>query len=62
LVIPERVVQFKEDTVFVEVKQPNGEIVKKTIKTGLSDGLNIEVMEGLKEGDLLVERPPKEIK
>ena len=62
LVIPERVVQFKEDTVFVEVKQPNGEIIKKTIKTGLSDGLNIEVAEGLKEGDLLVERPPKEIK
>jgi HlyD family secretion protein len=62
LVIPERVVQFKEDTAFVEVKQPNGEIVKKTIKTGLSDGLNIEVAEGLKEGDLLVERPPKEIK
>jgi HlyD family secretion protein len=62
LVIPERVVQFNEDTAFVEVKQPNGEIVKKTIKTGLSDGLNIEVAEGLKEGDLLVERPPKEIK
>lgn len=62
LVVPERVVEFKEDTAFVEVKEPNGEIVKKTIKTGLSDGLNIEVMEGLKEGDLLVERPPKEIK
>ncbi len=62
LVIPERVVEFKEDTAFVEVKAPNGEITKKTIKTGLSDGLNIEVMEGLKEGDLLVERPPKEIK
>jgi HlyD family secretion protein len=62
LVIPERVVEFKEDTAFVEVKAPNGEITKKTIKTGLSDGLNIEVTEGLKEGDLLVERPPKEIK
>jgi HlyD family secretion protein len=62
LVIPERVVEFKEDTAFVEVKEPNGEIIKKTIKTGLSDGLNIEVVEGLKEGDLLMERPPKEIK
>lgn len=62
LVIPERVVEFKEDTAFVEVKEPNGTIAKKTIKTGLSDGLNIEVVEGLKEGDLLVERPPKEIK
>ncbi len=62
LIIPERVVEFKEDTAFVEVKEPNGEIIKKTIKTGLSDGLNIEVVEGLKEGDVLVERPPKEIK
>jgi HlyD family secretion protein len=62
LIIPERVVEFKEDTAFVEVKEPNGEIIKKTIKTGLSDGLNIEVVEGLKEGDLLVEQPPKEIK
>jgi HlyD family secretion protein len=61
LVIPERVVEFKEDTAFVEVKEPDGEITKKTIKTGLSDGLNIEVVEGLEEGDLLVERPPKEI-
>lgn len=62
LVIPERVVEFKEDTAFVEVKEPNGEIIKKSIKVGLSDGLNIEVLEGLEEGDLLVERPPKEIK
>jgi len=62
LIIPERVIEFKEDTAFVEIREPKGEIVKKTIKTGLSDGLNIEVVEGLKEGDLLVERPPKEIK
>jgi HlyD family secretion protein len=61
LVIPERVVEFKEDTAFVEVQQADGEITKKTIKTGLSDGLNIEVVEGLEEGDVLVERPPKEI-
>ncbi len=34
---------------------------RKTIKTGLSDGINLEVTEGLAEGDLVVERPPKEI-
>ncbi len=62
LVIPERVVEFKEDTAFVEVQQADGEITKKAIETGLSDGLNIEVVEGLEEGDILVERPPKEIK
>ena len=34
---------------------------KLEIKTGISDGLNIEVLSGLKKGDRLVERPPKEI-
>jgi multidrug efflux pump subunit AcrA (membrane-fusion protein) len=31
------------------------------IKTGISDGLNVEVLSGLKKGDKVVERPPKEI-
>ena len=35
---------------------------KKTdVKTGISDGLNVEVISGLKQGDKVVERPPKEI-
>ena len=34
---------------------------KKEIKVGLSDGMNVEVAEGLKEKDLVVERPPKKI-
>ena len=62
LLIPERLVEFVEDTASVQLKDPSGKIEKKIIKTGLSDGLNIEVTEGLKEGDLLVEKPPKEIK
>jgi len=62
LVIPERLVEFVEDTAFVQLKDPSsGKIERRRIKTGLSDGLNIEVTEGLKEGDLLVEKPPKEI-
>ena len=61
LVIPERLIEFREDTTFVEIKDPEGEISKKEIKTGLSDGINMEVTEGLKEGDEIVERPPKEI-
>ena len=62
LVIPERLVEFVEDTAFVQVKDPDtGEIERKRIETGLSDGLNIEVTEGLEEGEILVEKPPKEI-
>jgi HlyD family secretion protein len=60
LVIPERLVLSEGEKRSVEVKE--NEIIKKVdVKTGLSDGLNIEILEGLKEGDLVVERPPREI-
>ncbi len=63
LVIPERLVEFVEDSAFVQVKDTtSGKIKRIRIKTGLSDGLNIEVTEGLVEGDILVEKPPQEIK
>jgi len=61
LLLPERLVLFEDGKRFVEV--PDGETTKKVeIRTGLSDGLNIEILEGLKEGDKVVERPPREIK
>ena len=39
----------------------NAAPVKKEIKLGLSDGINVEVVEGLKEKDAVVERAPKKI-
>ncbi|MBN2409661.1 MAG: efflux RND transporter periplasmic adaptor subunit [Candidatus Aminicenantes bacterium] len=60
LVIPERLVLSENGKRFVEVKE-NETISKVEVKTGLSDGLNIEILEGLKEGDQVVERPPREI-
>jgi HlyD family secretion protein len=62
LILPERLVEFKGDKALVEVKDAAGAIVKKEIKTGLSDGITIEILEGLAEGAEVVERPPKEIK
>ena len=66
LLIPERLVTFEEDgkQTFVEIpgKTPDAEPQKIGIQTGLTDGLNIEVTSGLKEGDRVVQRPPKEIK
>jgi HlyD family secretion protein len=60
LVIPERLVIFEKGKRYVELK--TGEAIHKIeIKTGLSDSLNIEVTEGLKEGQQVVERPPREI-
>jgi HlyD family secretion protein len=62
LVIPERLIEFVEDTAFVQVKDPDtGQTDRRMIKTGLSDGMKIEVTEGLKEGEILAEKPPKEI-
>jgi len=61
LIIPERLVTFLADTARVEIQDSTGKINFKDIKTGLSDGLNIEVAEGLALGEKVVERPPKEI-
>ncbi len=60
LIVPERLILSEGERRYVEVKQD--EIISEAdVKTGLSDGLNIEILEGLKEGDLIVERPPREI-
>jgi HlyD family secretion protein len=54
MVIPEGLLQFEDDSSFVEVNvgtdlEPNYE--KRKVKTGLSDGINIEITEGLKIDD-----------
>jgi HlyD family secretion protein len=60
VVIPERLVNFSDNKRFIEIKE--GENIRKVeVKTGLSDSLNIEIVEGLKEGQQVVERPPREI-
>ena len=65
LVLPERLVSFEDGgkKTLVELPQadPKAEPKKVEIKTGISDGLNIEIVSGLKKGDKVVERPPKEI-
>ncbi len=65
LLIPERLVIFEDDgaKTFVEIPgaTPDAEPKKVAVQVGLSDGLNIEVTSGLKEGDNLVQRPPREI-
>lgn len=61
LVLPERLVLFENGRKFVEVM--GDEVVeKREVQTGLSDGLNIEIVEGLSENESIVERPPREIR
>jgi HlyD family secretion protein len=62
LVLPERLVRFAGGRATVEVPPPGaGEPVRKEVKVGLSDGMNVEIVEGLREKDLVVERPPSPI-
>jgi len=60
LVLPERLVTFDNGKRTVEI-QVGEKIDKREVKTGLSDSLNVEITEGLAEGDQVVERPPREI-
>lgn len=49
--IDEGLVQFKGDSTFVEVEKKPQQFEKRMIKTGLSDGINIEVVKGLTTKD-----------
>ncbi len=51
MVIPESVMQFEKEKPFVEVEKSAGVFEKRFIKTGISDGIHIEVTEGLKKTD-----------
>lgn len=65
LVLPERLVSFEDGgkKTFVELPgaDPKAEPKKIEVKTGVSDGLNVEIVSGLSKGQKVVERPPKEI-
>ncbi|MGE4587710.1 MAG: efflux RND transporter periplasmic adaptor subunit [Mangrovibacterium sp.] len=49
LVIPEGMLRFKNDSAFVEVLTDEAEGIyeKRSVKTGISDGIHIEIVEGL---------------
>jgi len=47
LAISESLLNFEGDSVFVEVETSPQEFEKRFIKTGLSDGINIEVLSGI---------------
>jgi HlyD family secretion protein len=63
VLIPERLVLFDDDTTYVEIPGvgPEAEPQKVEVELGLSDGLHVEIVSGLSEGDQVVQRPPREI-
>src|SRR5262245_58891793 len=65
LTIPERVVIFEDGRkkTYVELPgaNPKDPPKKTAIRLGISDGLNVEVAEGLTMGAKVLERPPKKL-
>ena len=52
LVIPEGMLKFEKDTSFVEIETATPQVFeKRKVKTGISDGINIEITEGLTKAD-----------
>ncbi len=53
MVIPEGMLKFENDSAYVEVLTNEVENIyeKRKVKTGLSDGINIEIVEGLSKED-----------
>ena len=51
LAISEALLQFENDTAFVEVETEPQTFEKRIIETGLSDGINIEILSGLTKDD-----------
>lgn len=61
LVLPERLVKYRGSDAVVRVPGKDGKPIEKTIQTGLSDGLNVEVKEGLAIGDPVLEPDPSKL-
>ncbi|MCX6280086.1 MAG: efflux RND transporter periplasmic adaptor subunit [Bacteroidetes bacterium] len=51
LAVKEALLLFEGDSTYVEVETAPGKFAKRLIKTGLSDGLNIEIISGLTATD-----------
>ncbi|WP_421917824.1 efflux RND transporter periplasmic adaptor subunit [Marinifilum sp.] len=53
LAVNESLLEFENDSTFVEVETSPQEFERRFIKTGLSDGINIEVLEGITKDEKL---------
>lgn len=56
LILPERVIEFRNNNALVRTVAPDGAVREKTITTGLSDGLTVEIISGLSEGETVLEK------
>ncbi len=62
-VIPERVITFRGDSTFVQLQAASSDgQTEQPLVLGMSDGITVEVKEGLKVGDRILEPKTREIK
>lgn len=54
LYVSNRSITRSGGTSYVKVKDENGSIKSKEVVTGFSDGVNVEIVEGLSEGDVVL--------
>ena len=59
LAIKESLLQFGKDSTFVEVETAPQKFEKRLVKTGISDGINIEVISGISKGDKVKVKEPE---
>ncbi|MBP3191132.1 efflux RND transporter periplasmic adaptor subunit [Natronogracilivirga saccharolytica] len=62
LTVPERIVTYNDDktTVYVPGRGEGGR-EEREIRVGLSDAINVEVIEGLEEGETVLEKPVRNL-
>jgi HlyD family secretion protein len=65
VVLPERLVNFDPETndPYVEIPGvgPEAEPQRVAVVLGLSDGLTVEIVDGINAGDQVIQRPPREV-
>ena len=61
MAIPESLLQFEGDSTYVEIETAPQQFEKRFVKTGLSDGINIEVKSGLAMEDK-IKKPSSSLK
>ncbi len=54
LYVSKRAVATENDKSYVKIREEDGDIVKKEVNTGFSDGTYIQITEGLSEGDIVL--------